>query len=505
MLRAMAKQNSAGSSTRNGTYTRETRIGQGPHAEVWRAQGHRGPVALKVATSEQGRQMLLHEGKVLDPLRHACVVQLEARDPKGGWIAVELVEGGPVDQWAVHRSPRDIAGLLARVADGLAFLHAHRVVHGDIKPSNLLVDERGAPRIIDLGLATVEGQIEDGFRGTLGYAAPELLRGQPPTPASDIYALGATAYQLVTGHRPFEAADPAALAVLPLQTLPASPSSRVPDLPQPLSELILRMMARDPSCRPVDAGLVGSALRSCGEGAPGPTLFGMERERENLRRLVVQGLEGRPAMVVLHGPPGSGRSSLIREATEYARREGMQWIRPELGADAGVILETMTEESARRPCLIALDTEWPEAESLASRLFARRLPGLVLVRAPRPMASLLALGARHITPSPLGIEEIETMLVHAGHDPAGAPPLLEMSGGRPGTLRALLDREAMPGDISDRERQVLLSCGRGPLGVTELARRLDLSEHDLLDLIEPLFDRGLLLESSDGSTVERAR
>lgn len=505
MLGAMPRQSHPTAENRTGTYTRDTRIGHGPHAEVWRAHGPRGAVALKVATSESGRQMLAQEGAILESLRHPFVVHLEARDAKGAWLALGLIEGSPVDRWAEQQSPREIASLLAKVADGLAFLHAHRVVHGDLKPSNLLVDAHGNPHIVDFGLARHTGDPTDGFRGTLGFAAPELLRGQPTTPATDIYALGATAYQLVTGRRPFEADDPAALAVLPLQTLPPPPSSRIHDLPQPLSELILRMLARDPAVRPSDAGLVASAMRSCAEGAPGPTLFGMEREREALRQLVVQALDGKPLMVVLHGPPGSGRSSLIREAIETGRREGMQWVRHEPTSDSVVVLETVTEEAARRPCIISLDTDWPEAEAMALRLFARRLPALVLVRAGRPLPRLLALGARHITPSPLQLADIESMMVQAGHDPSGAHSLVLMSGGRPGTLLALMERELMPGDISERERQVLLSCGRGPLSVGELARRLDLSEHDLLDLIDPLFDRGLLLESQDGSTVERAR
>ena len=491
-----------------GSYTRTLRLGSGPHAEVWRAHGPRGPVALKVATTEAGRQMLRHEAAILDPMRHPCVVRLEARDLDGAWVALELVEGGPIDTWARARSPRDVASVLSKVAEGLAFLHAHHVVHGDLKPSNVLVDDHGLPRIIDLGLATVQREGDapaapDGFRGTLGFAAPELLQGLPPSPRTDIYALGALAYQVVTGALPFPGADPAALAVLPLQALPLPPSALVPDLPQQLGELVLRMMTRSAVHRPADAGVVAAALRSCGEGIAGPVVLGMFRERDSLRRMVVQAADGRPVVAVVHGAAGSGRATLIREATEAARREGMQLVRHQPGVDPGQAVDTIVGEAQRRPTVVVMDASHDGVPQLAARLFARRVPGLILVRAPRPIGPLLTLGARHLSPSPLSVEETELYLLHLGHDPATAVELHQVSGGRPGALKTLLGRQAMPSDISDRERDVLLSASRGPALVVDLARRLGVGEHDLLDLLEPLLDRGLLAESADGTAVER--
>ncbi|MCK6505392.1 serine/threonine-protein kinase [Myxococcota bacterium] len=490
------------------SYTRTLRLGAGPHAEVWRAQGPRGPVALKIATSAAGRQMLRHEAAILDPLRHPGVVRLEARDLDGAWMAVELVEGGPIDAWARARSHRDVALALSRVAEGLAFLHAHQVVHGDLKPSNVLVDDHDQPRIIDLGLAAIRRDAEDppardGFRGTLGFAAPELLQGLPPTPRTDIYALGALAYRLVTGTTPFPTSDPAALAVLPLQTLPLPPSALVPDLPQQLGELVLRMMTRAAPQRPADAGVVAAALRSCVEGTAGPVVLGMLRDRDSLRRMVVQASEGRPVLAVLHGAPGSGRSTLIREATEAARREGMQLVRHQPGQDTAQALEGIVAEARRRPTVVVMDATHDGVPQLAARLFSRRVPGLILVRAPRPIGALLTLGARHLSPSPLSVEETELLLLHLGHDPATAAELHLVSGGRPGALKTLLGRQAMPADISDREREILLFASRGPVPVVDIARRLDLGEHDLLDLLDPLLDRGLLAESADGATVER--
>lgn len=490
------------------SYTRTLRLGAGPHAEVWRAQGPRGAVALKVATSPVGRQMLRHEAAILDPLRHPAVVRLEARDPDGAWMALELVEGGPIDAWARARGPREVAQALSRVAEGLAFLHAHHVVHGDLKASNVLIDDHDQPRIIDLGLASVRRDADppfapEGFRGTLGFAAPELLQGQAPSPRTDIYALGALAYQLVTGATPFPTADPSALALLPLQTLPLPPSALVPDLPQQLGELVLRMMTRAAVHRPGDAGVIAAALRSCGEGTAGPVVLGMARDRDSLRRMVVQAADGRPVLAVLHGSAGSGRTTLIREATEAARREGMQLVRHQPGQDSAEALEAIVSEARRRPTVIGMDAANEGVPHLATRLFARRVPGLILVRAPRPIGALLTLGARHLSPSPLSVEETELLLLHLGHDPAAAADLHQASGGRPGALKTLLGRQAMPVDITDREREVLLFASRGPVPIVDIARRMSVGEHDLLDLIDPLLDRGLLAESADGATVER--
>jgi len=487
-----------------GTYTRVQRIGAGPHAEVWQAEGVRGPVALKVALGERGREMLRHEAAILDRLGHSAVVALEARDPDGHWMALELVQGGPVDEWARGRSHREVATLLSRVADGIGYLHAHDVIHGDLKPSNILVDAQDQPRIIDLGLARIDDSPTDGFHGTLGYAAPELLRGGPPSTRTDIYALGALAYQLISGVLPFQAADPSALAVLPQQSLPAPPSAFAPDLPQQLSDLVLRLLARTPSARPADAGLVATALRTCAEGTPGPAILGMHREREALRRLVVLALDEQPALAVIHGAAGSGRGTLIREATEVARREGMQLLRHQPGDGVSAALDSIMREARRRPTVVTMDASTPEVAQLAARLHALRPPGLVLVRAARPIGPLLALGARHISPPPLSEEEVELLLLHLGHDPTRAPELRRLSAGRPGALLILLHRHELPSDISDRERQLLLAASRGPIAVTDLATRMSLGEHDLLDLVEPLLDRGLLSESPDGTTVERA-
>ncbi|NOY27982.1 MAG: serine/threonine-protein kinase PknK [Oligoflexia bacterium] len=490
-------------SGRMGIYTRTKLIGQGPHADVWQADGPSACVALKVATTDQGRAMLQHEARVLDSLHHPGIVTLEARDPDGLWLALELIDGGPIDAWASGRSHREIAMALAQVAEALAFMHAHGVVHGDLKPSNVLVGRDGNAHIIDLGVAwATDAPATAGFRGTLGFAAPEQLQGAGPSLSTDMYALGALSYAVITGRPPFQASDPTALAVLPLQTLPLPPAATVPELPQQLGELVLRMLARSPHNRPSDASLVAGALRSCAEGTPGSVLLGMFRTREALRRLVVRALDGQPVTVVVHGSSGSGRSALIREATAAAQREGMQMVRIQAGADATTAVDTIVAESQRQASVVILDARMPQVPTIAARLYAGRVPALILIRSDRPLPALLSLGARHVSPVPLSLHETELLMVHLGHDPAQAAELHKLSGGRPGALKTLLGRDALPSDISGRERDILLAASRGPAAIIDLARRLNMKEHDLLDIVEPLLDRGLLTETRDGTSVE---
>jgi serine/threonine-protein kinase len=157
------------------------------------------------------------------------------------------------------------------------------VVHRDVKPGNILVGPDGTVKVTDFGIARATNSVPltqtGAIMGTAFYISPEQASGRPVTPASDIYSLGIVAYECLSGRRPFEGDTPVNVALAQVsQEPPALPD----ELPGPVRELVMRMLAKDPAARPGDAGELGRAalalageLRadrpdSAGDGVRGP-------------------------------------------------------------------------------------------------------------------------------------------------------------------------------------------------------------------------------------------
>ncbi|MEA2148706.1 MAG: eukaryotic-like serine/threonine-protein kinase [Solirubrobacteraceae bacterium] len=172
----------------------------------------------------------------------------------GGTVADRLREardrGRPVDRETALRWLREAAA-------GLDAAHAAGVVHRDVKPANLLLDAQGRLAVADFGIArladdthmTQAGQV----LGTAAYLSPEQATGQPATPASDRYALAVVAYELLSGTRPFDAAQPAAQLRQHAEERPPRASEAAPQLPAAVDAALLRGLAKDPAGRPPTA------------------------------------------------------------------------------------------------------------------------------------------------------------------------------------------------------------------------------------------------------------
>ena len=197
------------------------------------------------------------------------------------------------------------------------------IFHGDIKPGNVLVDVDGQVKVLDFGVAVSGTDGVKGFRGTPGFAAPELLRGERASAASDVYGLGATLYAALSGRPPFVAPDLAALGYLPMVSLPEPISSLKIGIPSHLSSLIMVLLARDAQRRPSDLDKIADVLAKAADSPPAACVVGMRAEREELRRAVVGAADGECRVVVLYGPSGCGRRTPITEylATELVSEE----------------------------------------------------------------------------------------------------------------------------------------------------------------------------------------
>jgi hypothetical protein len=195
-------------------------------------------------------------------------------------IVMEYLEGGSVhDRLQNGRVPREQAlTWLEQVAGALDRAHASGVVHRDVKPANLLLDGDDNVHVSDFGIASTTGAdtltAPGTVLGTAGYLAPEQARGEPATAASDRYALGVVAFELLTGRRPFAGDTPTTEAFAHLHADVPSAVALDPSLPVRVDRVFHRALAKDPADRPASArDMVAELRRSLApEETPAPTL-----------------------------------------------------------------------------------------------------------------------------------------------------------------------------------------------------------------------------------------
>lgn len=208
------------------------------------------------------------------------------------YIVMEYVEGGTLEdrvRASGAQDPSDVLRWLGETATALDAAHDAGIVHRDVKPGNLLLDGRGEVRVADFGVASAMGldsmTMTGTVLGTAGYLSPEQAKGERATHASDRYALGVVAWELLTGERPFAAESPTAEAAAHVHASVPSLSERT-NLPHELDPVLQQAMAKDPSARfPTSADFVAAlrdalstAAGTTGQLAPVPVPVREERE-----------------------------------------------------------------------------------------------------------------------------------------------------------------------------------------------------------------------------------
>jgi predicted Ser/Thr protein kinase len=472
-----------------GPYQATRLISGGAQSTVWLADGPHGEVAIKVARSDAATEAIRHEIALLRGAIGIGLVEVVDADPDGRWMAMERIRGQAIDQWADNRTDAEIVALFRELLARVERLHAAGIVHGDLKPANLMVDAAGQPRILDLGIATMVGDQRKGFRGTLGYAAPEVLQGDTPTPRSDLYGLGAVLYRCLAQRDPFEATDPSALAYLPMVSLPIPPATWRPGLSRRLEHVVLTLLARDPARRLASAARAAEALDGALDDEPARWILGMLDVREQLARSVVRAADGETRIVCLYGPPGSGRRTLIAEASQHARRLGLASLQlSEL--DDAFFKAAMT---GARPVVVV--ARWRQRRALdVARAFQKaQVAGLVIFHHERPIPSL-GEAALQLSPPPLEPADVARLARHMRADPELAEQAWARWGGHPAAVLAAL-RRSLPGfDPADtshlpaESRQILEHIlERGQCPTLALADTLRIDPHTLLDHCAVLF------------------
>lgn len=280
-------------------------IAAGGMGEVWRAEDRESGTlrAVKILRPDLRADdvffaRLAAEATNLASLSHPAIARFvdHGRDGEIAYLAMEYVPGTPLssiahigaqaeepimpdaddmDRWQVAGPPQRaslgvltyhrLALILAQVADALAHAHAHGVVHRDVKPANILVHRDRAGRdivhVTDFGISLghAASALTDPGRvmGTAEYLAPERIQGAASSSATDMYALGVTAFELVTGYRPYDGPTPLAIAMKHVhEEVPMIPAA----VPPALAELISTLLEKDPAVRPTAAGEVATKL-----------------------------------------------------------------------------------------------------------------------------------------------------------------------------------------------------------------------------------------------------
>jgi len=160
-----------------------------------------------------------------------------------------------------------VARIGHEIGQALGDLHSRGIVHRDVKPANIIVSDTGRTTLVDLGMAKeTQDQGLTGSRellGTAAYLAPEVIKGQAQHPGSDLYALGATLYELLTARRPFKSRGTMRLlAKICAGEPPTPPRSIRSEVPRALSELINSLLEREPAARPRDAKQICQTLQT---------------------------------------------------------------------------------------------------------------------------------------------------------------------------------------------------------------------------------------------------
>ena len=238
---------------------------------AWQVAADR-PVAAKCldagAVDAEALERLRQEVRLAIDLRHPNLVPiLGLVSPRGlSVLVMDYVDGVAVEAILDAGNPMAPARAIAiarPVASALAHLHARGIVHRDVKPGNVFLARGGAVRLGDLDLLERFERLPSSpewLLGTPQYMSPEILLGAPPSPASDVYALGATLYHLLSGLPPYDGEAPVQVATDVLRAPPRPLGALCPHLPPSIARLVDQLLARRPEARPASGGPLESLL-----------------------------------------------------------------------------------------------------------------------------------------------------------------------------------------------------------------------------------------------------
>jgi eukaryotic-like serine/threonine-protein kinase len=264
---------------RLGTFLIDEELGSGSMGTVYRGVRNTGKsriAAVKVIGSEQmakgeGFKRFVREIEILKKLRHANIVRYMAHGKSGKtyYYAMEYIPGPTLEKLLASHGPLfwvDVARYAIQICDALHYSHENSIVHRDLKPSNLMVTPADTIKLTDFGIAkdldATQLTATNRALGTVAYMAPEQFRGaHEVSHKTDLYALGIMMYQMLTGELPFAATSIVAMMNCQIHVPAPRASAKTGIIPIQLDKLVLKLMAKSPHDRPLDATAVAEVLR----------------------------------------------------------------------------------------------------------------------------------------------------------------------------------------------------------------------------------------------------
>lgn len=248
-----------------------------------------------------------NEAMAAAQLNHAHVVAIYTVGSHDGsyYIAMEYVDGLSLSTLIDEQGRLEVAdalGIARQVLQALAAAHDLGIIHRDIKPQNILVDSAGRVRVLDFGLARLPAEAASrltearGVLGTLAYMAPEQCRGEESDRRTDLYAVGAVLYQMLTGRLPFQGRTPAALVQALLNDPVPDPRRLRSDLPEPVVHIVQRALAKNPADRYGSAAEMESDIQRCmgmADGSPNGARFAFLSKKNAAESVAGPAVRGR--------------------------------------------------------------------------------------------------------------------------------------------------------------------------------------------------------------------
>jgi eukaryotic-like serine/threonine-protein kinase len=268
-------------------------IGLGASSTVFKARDTLIGRIVAIKTLQAGlndeawRERFMSEARIIGQLSHPRIVKLHdvGIDETSGspYLVMEYVVGQTLEKHVATKKPelQQVYSWGAALARALAYAHEQGIIHGDIKPANIMINQDGRVMLTDFGIARFAAHVTQagGLRGTPAYLAPEQIEGTPTDGRSDIFSLGIVLYQLATGQRPFQSDSVEAVCAQILKAKITPPTKVNPMLPRAFDGIVERCMARNPANRYANGELLSTELEGIARQPLAPARLTSVRDR----------------------------------------------------------------------------------------------------------------------------------------------------------------------------------------------------------------------------------